>query len=70
MLEDLNFINSHMGETLIETHRDQLIPSIYLYEKIKTLKTFEFYLMFVSSGISSNIYDVPLNNRNYGVPFL
>ena len=55
VLTDLNFINSHMGETLIETHRDQLIPSIYLYEKIKTLKTFEFYLMFVSSGISSNI---------------
>ena len=52
-----------MGETLIETHRDQLIPSIYLYEKIKTVKTFEFYLMFVSSGISSNIYDVPLNDN-------
>ena len=63
VLKDLNFINSHMGETLIETHRDQLIPSIYLYEKIKTLKTFEFYLMFVSSGISSNIYDVPLNDK-------
>ncbi len=63
VLTDLNFINSHMGKTLIETHRDQLIPSIYLYEKIKTLKTFEFYLMFVSSGISSNIYDVPLNDK-------
>ena len=63
VLTDLNFINSHMGETLIETYRDQLIPSIYLYEKIKTLKTFEFYLMFVSSGISSNIYDVPLNDK-------
>jgi len=63
VLKDLNFINSHMGETLIETHRDQLIPSIYLYEKIKTVKTFEFYLMFVSSGISSNIYDVPLNDK-------
>ena len=63
VLKDLNFINSHMGETLIETHRDQLIPSIYLYEKMKTLKTFEFYLMFVSSGVSSNIYDVPLNDK-------
>ena len=34
----MNFINSHMGETLIETHRDQLIPSIYLYEKNKDVK--------------------------------
>ena len=58
VLEDINFINTSMGETLIETHRDQLIPSIYLYNKIKSIKTFEFYLMFVSSGISSNIYDI------------
>ena len=63
VLEDLNFINTSMGETLIETHRDQLIPSIYLYNKIKSVKTFEFYLMFVSSGISSNIYDVATSDE-------
>ena len=63
VLTDLNFINSNMGKTLIETHRDQLVPSIYLYEKIKSVKTFEFYLMFVSSGISSNIFDVPINDK-------
>ncbi len=63
VLEDINFINTSMGETLIETHRDQLIPSIYLYNKIKSVKTFEFYLMFVSSGISSNIYDVATSDE-------
>ncbi len=63
VLEDINFINTSMGETLIETHRDQLIPSIYLYNKIKIVKTFEFYLMFVSSGISSNIYDVATSDE-------
>ena len=63
VLKDLNFINSNMGKTLIETHRDQLVPSIYLYEKIKSVKTFEFYLLFVSSGISSNIFDVPINDK-------
>ena len=63
VLEDINFINTSMGETLIETHRDQLIPSIYLYNKIKSIKTFEFYLMFVSSGISSNIYDVATSDE-------
>ena len=63
VLKDINFINTSMGETLIETHRDQLIPSIYLYNKIKSVKTFEFYLMFVSSGISSNIYDVATSDE-------
>ena len=63
VLTDLNFINSNMGKTLIETHRDQLVPSIYLYENIKSVKTFEFYLMFVSSGISSNIFDVPIYDK-------
>jgi len=63
VLTDLNFIDSNMGKTLIETHRDQLVPSIYLYEKIKSVKTFEFYLLFVSSGISSNIFDVPINDK-------
>ena len=63
VLKDLNFINSNMGKTLIETHRDQLVPSIYLYEKIKSVKTFEFYLLFVSSGISSKIFDVPINDK-------
>ena len=63
VLTDLNFINSNMGKTLIETHRDQLVPSIYLYEKIKSVKTFEFYLLFVSSGISSKIFDVPINDK-------
>ena len=63
VLIDLNFINSNMGKTLIETHRDQLVPSIYLYEKIKSVKTFEFYLLFVSSGISSKIFDVPINDK-------
>jgi ATP-dependent RNA helicase HelY len=61
ILKELNFLDDHKGRVLAETQRDNLIPAIYLYEKISN-KTDDFYLMFVASGITNDVRKLSFND--------
>ena len=61
ILKELNFLDNHKGMVLAETQRDNLIPAIYLYEKISN-KTEDFYLMFVASGITNDVRKLSFND--------
>jgi ATP-dependent RNA helicase HelY len=61
ILKELNFLDNHKGRVLAETQRDNLIPAIFLYEKISN-KTDDFYLMFVASGITNDVRNLSFND--------
>lgn len=61
ILKELNFLDNHKGMVLAETQRDNMIPAIYLYEKISN-KTDDFYLMFVASGITNDVRKLSFND--------
>ena len=61
ILKELNFLDNHKGRVLAETQRDNLIPAIFLYEKISN-KTDDFYLMFVASGITNDVRKLSFND--------
>ena len=61
VLKELKFLDNHKGRVLAETQRDNLIPAIYLYEKISN-KTDNFYLMFVASGITNDVRKLSFND--------
>ena len=54
VLKDLEIINSKKSEIIRETNRDSLIPAVLLYEST-LVKDDIFYILFVSSGISSDL---------------
>ncbi len=60
ILKKLEFLDNQKGRILVETQRDNLIPAIYLYEKL-TKKTDEFYIMFLASGINNNVRNLSFN---------
>jgi len=60
ILKELGFLDNHKGRVLAETQRDNLIPAIYLYEKISN-KTDDFYLMFLASGITNDVRKLSFN---------
>ena len=61
VLNELEFLDNHKGMVLAETQRDNLIPAIYLYEKISN-KTDDFYLMFIASGITNDVRKISFND--------
>ena len=61
VLKELEFLDNHKGMVLAETQRDNLIPAIYLYEKISN-KTDDFYLMFIASGITNDVRKISFND--------
>ena len=61
VLNELEFLDNHKGMVLAETQRDNLIPAIYLYEKISN-KTDDFYLMFLASGITNDVRKISFND--------
>jgi len=61
VLKELEFLDNHKGMVLAETQRDNLIPAIYLYEKISN-KTDDFYLMFLASGITNDVRKISFND--------
>ena len=60
ILKELEFLDNHKGRVLAETQRDNLIPAIYLYEKISN-KSDDFYLMFLASGITNDVRKLSFN---------
>ena len=60
ILKKLEFLDNQKGRILVETQRDNLIPAIYLYEKL-TKKTDEFYIMFLASGINNDVRNLSFN---------
>ena len=60
ILKELGFLDNHKGRVLAETQRDNLIPAIYLYEKISN-KTDDFHLMFLASGITNDVRKLSFN---------
>lgn len=62
VLKELGFINTRKGKVLTETYRDNLIPAIYLLDQYPKLEI-EFYLMYVASGISTDIGDIPISDN-------
>ena len=61
VLKELEFLDNHKGMVLAETQRDNLIPAIYLYEKISN-KTDDFYLMFLASGITNDVRKISFDD--------
>ena len=61
ILKELEFLDNHKGKVLAETQRDNLIPAIYLYEKLAE-KSDDFYLMFVVSGITNDVRNLSFND--------
>ena len=60
ILKELGFLDNHKGRVPAETQRDNLIPAIYLYEKISN-KTDDFYLMFLASSITNDVRKLSFN---------
>jgi len=54
VLKDLKIINTKKGEIIRETNRDSLLPAVLIYES-NIKKDDIFYILFVSSGISSDL---------------
>jgi len=54
VLKELQFLDSHKGEVIRETNRDNLLPAVMFYNS-NSSKDEVFYILFVSSGISSEL---------------
>ena len=61
ILKELEFLDNRKGRVLAETQRDNLIPAIYLYEKIPN-KSDDFYIMFLASGITNDVRKLSYND--------
>ena len=61
ILKELEFLDNHKGKVLAETQRDNLIPAIYLYEKLAE-KSVDFYLMFVVSRLTNDVRNLSFND--------
>lgn len=62
ILDELNILNSREGFILSETYRDSLLPGVILF-KSEESKSIEFYMMFIATGISTELSDIGYNDE-------
>ena len=58
----MGFLDSSKGLVLAQTYRDNLIPAIYLFEKIES-NGLEFKLMYISSGITNERAEFAISDK-------
>ncbi|NCV54336.1 MAG: hypothetical protein EBW59_06120 [Betaproteobacteria bacterium] len=58
----MNILNSREGFILSETYRDSLLPGVILF-KSEESKSIEFYMMFIATGISTELSDIGYNDE-------
>ena len=62
ILDELDILNTREGLILSETYRDSLLPGVILFNSEES-KNIEFYMMFIATGISTELSDIGFNDE-------